>query len=436
LKEKNSMKSITRFVVFLIVLALGLSALGCQPAQQAGPATVRVLAMEQAGPTVEEMNAIVDEFNQANPNVEVLIDYVSYDALHDKITTAMASDPPAYDVFLVDDIWYAEFADKGYILDVTDRVPQDTKDKIFAAAWEITTVQGKIYGMPWLLDQKYFYYNEELLKQAGFDAPPATWDELIDQSKVIKDQGIVEYPIVWSWGQYEAAICDWVTLLFGNGGSLVDDAGNPTFNDATGVKTLAWMVQTIDDGITNPASVSYVEEDVRNVFSQGKAVFATNWNYMFDLVNFNTEESQVTGKVKMALMPAFAGSGVTSATIDGSMGFSVADASPNKDAAWKYVEFLTSEDVQNRYSAHLLPVWQTSFEGEAGAKLESFSEVTAITVPMFKEQFPYSHVRPKVPYYPEASKALQLALQEALTKQKTPQEALDAAAAKWVELAK
>ena len=430
------MKKVSRILVFLIVLAMSLGAVGCQPGQQAGPVSVHVLTMEQAGPTVEEMNAIVDEFNKANPNVSVVIDYVSYDALHDKITTAMASDPPAYDVFLVDDIWYAEFADKGYILDVTDRIPQDTKDKVFTAAWEITTVQGKIYGFPWLLDQKYFFYNENLLKQAGFDAPPTTWEELVQQGQAIKDQGIVEYPTVWSWGQYEAAICDWVTLLFGNGGALVDDSGNPIFNNDVGVKTLAWMLQTIDDGITNPASVSYVEEDVRNVFSQGKAVFATNWNYMYDLVNFNTEESQVTGQIKMALMPAFAGSGVQSATIDGSMGFSVAAASPNKDSAWKYVEFLTSEDVQNRYSAHLLPVWQTSFEGEAGAKLESFSDVTAVTVPMFKEQFPFSHVRPKVPYYPEASKALQLALQEALTKQKTPQEALDDAAAKWVELAK
>jgi multiple sugar transport system substrate-binding protein len=235
------MKTISRFAVLLFALTLVLSAVGCQP-KQAGPATVHVLAMEQAGPTVDEMNAIVEEFNKSNPNVEVLIDYVSYDALHDKITTAMASDPPAYDVFLVDDIWYAEFADKGYILDVSERVSQDAKDKIFAAAWEITSVQGKIYGMPWLLDQKYFYYNEELLKQAGFDAPPKTWEELLDQSKAVKDQGIVEYPIVWSWGQYEAAICDWVTLLFGNGGALMDEAGKPVFNDATGVNTLTWMV--------------------------------------------------------------------------------------------------------------------------------------------------------------------------------------------------
>ena len=43
----------------------------------------------------------------------------------------------------------------------------------------------------------------------------------------MKEKGIVEYPIVWSWGTDEAAICDWVTLLYGNGGSLVDEAAHP-----------------------------------------------------------------------------------------------------------------------------------------------------------------------------------------------------------------
>ncbi|MGE5461793.1 MAG: ABC transporter substrate-binding protein [Syntrophothermus sp.] len=430
------MKFVRSTFMLLVAVAFIASVVGCAPKAAAGPATIRVLAMEQAGPTVDEMNAIVGEFNKANPDIKVEIEYVSYDSLHDKITTAMASKPPAYDVFLVDDIWYAEFAKAGYVLDVTDRITKDMKDKIFPASWDITTVNGKTYGMPWLLDEKYFYYNEDMLKQAGFDAPPKTWEEMLDQSKVIKEKGLAEFPVVWSWGQAEAAICDWVTLLYGNGGSLVDESGKPAFNNETGVKTLDWMLKTIDDGITNPASVSYVEEDVRNVFSQGKAAFATNWVYMYDLVNFNKEQSQVTGKIKMALMPAFQGSGVESSAINGSMGFSVAATSPNKDAAWKYIEFLTSEDVQNRYSAHLLPMWQTSFEGDNLTKLQGYTPANATTVPMFKEQFPFAHVRPKVPYYPEASKALQLALQEALTKQKTPQQALDDAAAKWNDLAK
>lgn len=430
------MKALRLVSILMFVVILVANTVGCGPAKPSGPVTIRVLSMEQAGPTVDEMNAIVGEFNKANPNVKVEIEYVSYDALHDKITTAMSSKPPAYDVFLVDDIWYAEFGKAGYVMDATARITKTMRDKIFASSWDITTVGGKVYGMPWLLDEKYFFYNEDLLKQAGFTAPPKTWEELVDQANVIKQKKIVEYPIVWSWGQYEAAICDWVTLLFGNGGSLVDDKGAPAFNNDKGVKTLTWMVKTIDDGISNPASVSYVEEDVRNVFSQGKAVFATNWVYMYDLVNFKPDESQVTGKVKMALMPAFAGSGVESSSINGSMGFSVAATSPNKDAAWSYVEFLTSEDVQNRYSGHLLPIWQTSFQGENLTKLEGYTQANATTVPMFNVQFPFAHVRPKVPYYPEASKALQLALQEALTKQKSPEQALNDAAAKWVELAK
>lgn len=424
------MKTLMRFALFVTGLILIVGSVGCAP-QAAGPATVRVLAMEQAGPTVDEMNAIVGEFNEANPDVEVVIEYVSYDALHDKITTAMASSPPAYDVFLVDDIWYAEFADAGYIWDVSDKITPEMNENIFDAAWDITVVAGKTYGLPWLLDQKYFFYNEDILNQAGITAPPSTWEEMVEQAQVIKDQGLVEYPIVWSWGQYEAAICDWVTLLYGNGGALVDEAGNPTFNDEVGVATLSWMLQTIEDGITNPASVSYVEEDVRNVFSQGQAAFATNWLYMYDLVNFNEDESQVTGKIKMSLMPAFAGSGVTSATQDGSMGFSVAAESPAKEVAWEYIKYVTSEDVQNRYSAHLLPIWETSYSGDSLDTLVSYTEANQTTVPMFSEQFPYSVVRPKVTFYPEASKALQLALQEALTKTKTPQQALDDAAAKW-----
>jgi multiple sugar transport system substrate-binding protein len=444
------MKKISRWITILVALSLVLGVAACTaPATPPPPAateapvateapaaktTVHVLTMEQAGPTVDEMNAIVAEFNKDNPDIDVKIDYVSYDALHDKIVTALASTPPAYDVFLVDDIWYAEFADKGYSLDVTDRITPDMKAGIFDAAWQIPTVNGKVYGLPWLLDQKYFFYNEKLLKDAGFDNPPATWEELVDQSKVIKEKGVAEYPIVWSWGQYEAAICDWVTLLYGNGGMMADKDGKPAFNNPAGVKTLEWMVQTIDDGITNPSSISYVEEDVRNVFSQGKAVFALNWNYMYDMANNQQDQSQILGQVGVALMPAFKDSGVKSATIDGSMGFSVAATTANPDAAWKYLVYLTSKDVQERYSAHMLPIWKTSFEGDAGQKLAGMSETTKVMVPMFSEQFPYSVVRPKVPFYVEASKALQLALQEALTKVKTPQQALDDAAAKWTSL--
>src|SRR5512144_2421445 len=103
------MKTIRSMMFTLIAIVLIASVVGCQPKPAAGPVTIHVLAMEQAGPTVDEMNASMGEFNRENPDTKVEIEYAAYDALHDKITTAMASNPPAYDVFLVDDIWYAEF---------------------------------------------------------------------------------------------------------------------------------------------------------------------------------------------------------------------------------------------------------------------------------------------------------------------------------------
>ena len=398
---------------------------------------VRVLTMQQAGPTPDEMNAIAAEFGKTSGGTKVEIEYVAYDALHDKIVTALAAKPPAYDVILVDDIWYAEFAKAGYLLDVTEKISKETRTNIFASGWDVTTVNGRVYGMPWMLDAKYFFYNAKLLAAAGFGKPPRTWEELVRQARVLKEKKIVEYPLVWSWNQAETIVCDFVALVYGNGGRLMDDSGKPAFNEPAAVETLAWMRKTIEDGLTNPASLTYVEEDVRNVFSQGHAAFALNWLYMYEPANLNAKESRVAGQVKMALIPVFDNAmkkGIPSATINGSMGFSVVAGSPRKDAAWNFVQFLCSEDIQTRYSAHLLPAWERCYQGPAKEKLLKTNAATSVTVPMFGAQFPFAKVRPRVPYYMEGSKALQLAIQSALTGKKSAKESLDQAAAKWREL--
>ena len=210
-----------------------------------------------------------------------------------------------------------------------------------------------------------------------------------------------------------------------------DENDQPVFNSPEGVEVLEWMVRMIDEGLVNPASITSAEEDVRNVFSQGQAAFATNWVYMYDLTQ-DPEESQVVGEVGMALMPVFESAleeGILSATIDGSMGYSVTAGSEHPDEAWAFIEFLTSEPIQIEYSAHQLPIWEDAFESE------DLIALNPVTVPMFAEQFPWSHVRPKVPYYNEASRIIQVAIQEALTHAATPQEALDNAVEQILEVA-
>jgi len=300
------------------------------------------------------------------------------------------------------------------------------------------TRNGKVYGMPWLMDVKYFMYNTDMLTQAGFNEPPKTWEELLIQAKAIKDKGLSEFPNIWSWNQKEGVVCDFTVLLFGNGGAFLDDSGKPIFNNEKGVQVLTWMKQTIDDGLSNPSSISSDEMAVEADFLAGKSAFAVNWLFQYADSN-DASKSQIVGKVAFAPMPVFeagAAAGVKGSSVDGSSSFAIMATTPYPDQTWKFLTYLASNEVQTKYSAEMLPIWQMDFEGEALKALEAATPINPVTVPAFLAQFPYANERPTVPYYNEASMALQLAIQEALTGVKTPQQALDEAAAKWVELAK
>ena len=431
------MRTMYKITLFALTLLFVVGAVGCAPQQAAGPVTIHVLTMDQAGLKPAEIDQIARDFEAQNPDIKVVMEYLGYDFIHDKITTGMAAKPPAYDAAMIDVIWPDEFIKAGYLLDVTDRVTPEMKEGIFPAAWNGVSRNGKVYGMPWLMDVKYFMYNKDMLQQAGFNEPPKTWEELVEQAKVIKEQGIAEFPITWSWNQKEGVVCDYAVLLFGNGGAFVDASGKPAFNDEKGVEALTWMKQTVEDGLTNPSAVSSDEMAVEADFLAGKSAFAVNWLFQYSDSN-DPSKSQVVGQVAFAPMPVFkagADAGIKGSSVDGSSSFAIMATTPYPDQTWKFLAYLASNEVQIKHSAQMLPIWKADFEGDALAKLEAATPANPVTVPAFLAQFPYANERPTVPYYNEASAALQLAIQEALTGVKSPKDALDAAAAKWIELA-
>ena len=83
-------------------------------------------------------------------------------------------------------------------------------------------------------------------------------------------------------------------------------SGKPAFQTGGGLKALQYMVQTVKDGITNPNSKEFLEEDVRQVFQNGEAAFALNWTYMYNLAN-DPKESKVAGQVGVAPAPGVDG---------------------------------------------------------------------------------------------------------------------------------
>ncbi|HEY5158220.1 MAG TPA: extracellular solute-binding protein, partial [Anaerolineales bacterium] len=203
-----------KFLMGLLTIVLIFSVVGCG-AKKAGPVTIHVLTMDQAGLKPAEIDQIARDFEVANPDIKVNMEYVGYDYVHDKIVTGMAATPPAYDAAMIDVIWPDEFIKNGYLLDVTSRVTVDMKSGMFPASWNGVTRNGKIYGMPWLMDVKYFMYNKDMLQKAGISAPPKTWEDLVADATIIKQKGLAEFPVIWSWNQKEGVVCDFTALLFG-----------------------------------------------------------------------------------------------------------------------------------------------------------------------------------------------------------------------------
>ena len=180
------------------------------------------------------------------------------------------------------------------------------------------------------------------------------------------------------------------------------------------------MVDSIKTGLTNPNSREYGEEDVRRTFSSGKAAFALNWTYMYNLAN-DPKESAVAGKVRIA--PALGAEKISEASaVNGSMGLGIPTKSKNKDLAWKFIQHLTSQPVQENYAKLSLPVWASSYDNPAIAQGQE--ELIAAAKVGLAAMYP----RPTKASYQEMSSALQVAIQKALLGDKSPADALKDAA--------
>ncbi len=409
-------------------LAAALSACGVGTGGSSGSAgdgsgAIRALFMKQAGYAEDDIRSMTASFQKANPGITVTTDFVSYEALHDKIVAAAPAG--TYDVVLIDVIWPAEFGSKNVVADVTARWPEAWRKQMLPGAVATPQYDDRLWGVPWILDSKYLYANSKHLRKAGVDPRElSSWDGVMKAARAIKASGATTYPLVWSWQQAEALICDYAQLLGAFGGRFLDDSGQPAFNQEGGVAALEFMRQGIVDKLTNPASTQSLEEDVRRVFSAGQASLALNWTYMYGLAD-DPKQSQVAGNVEVLQTPT----GTAGRPgVNGSMALSVARGSKQQSAAWKYVTYLTSQPVQNRFAKSSLPVWQTSYDDAA------VLDTSPAVVPVAKKQLADMILRPQVTSYNAISQELQGEIQNALLGRKPAQRALDDAASKTASL--
>jgi multiple sugar transport system substrate-binding protein len=383
---------------------------------------LNVIYMAQAGYQPEHFREMTREFTRRH-GIEVVLNIVRYDEEYQKIVTSATSPVATYDVVLVDLIWVAEFAKKKYVSPLDRGFVEKTRQDIPEIILDAFEYAGRIWAMPFLANIHFLFYNDDMLRQAGFSGLPGTIEEMEAQMRELKTRGIVKYPMIASWNQKEGLICEYVWMVGAYGGELFDSAGEPVFHRGPGVLALDTMVRWVRDGLINPLALTADELLVKDIFISGKAAFAPNWTFLNALMN-DGQVSQVAGKARIGLLPVADSvryaTGRMSSSVSGFQGLAVMSNSSRKQEAWQYIEFMTSPDMQGRFLQEV-PVW-ISLHTSPEAKEKDPD------IDMKLSQLEWLHHRPKLVRYQEISAIMQKFIHAALEGTMSPQEALDVAA--------
>ncbi|NEW06598.1 sugar ABC transporter substrate-binding protein [Paenibacillus sp. SYP-B3998] len=451
------MKTITLSKTVVCALFVGSVVSGCSVAPSSNPSSSPT-AVSSAGATGEPSKTALDWSKLDDPSLKgktitvILVDPdgkltditkkfteqtgikvnvigVDYNSLYGKITTASLSNSSDIDVIEMDTIWAGQFFKGNIAEDLTTVIPADVLKKYTQSSLDSVIYDKHVVAMPYYSSTKHQYWNKEMLKKAGYDAPPKTLDEFRAMSKKLTQSGI--YASGWSWKQAESLNIDFGTIVSAMGGKFVDEKGQIKVNSKEAVAALQYMSDLINvDKTVDPGSLQWTEDDVKNAFAAGKISLMNNWEGMFTDLNDPTK-SQVVGKSDMSLIP---GQGsVVSAAISGSEGIAIMKSSKNKQAALAFLKWIGSKDFQ-------LADYKEKGVYPALAELYTDPQVIALdeskTIGKVLEQFNYGFNRPNAPGYVEWADILSNQIYSALIMKQTPQQALDEAAVKIDEAIK
>jgi trehalose/maltose transport system substrate-binding protein len=218
----------------------------------------------------------------------------------------------------------------------------------FPAMVAASTVGGRLAAMPWFMDAGLLYYRKDLLEK--YKQPvPRTWDELKTVAETIqaaerKAGNDRMWGYVWQGRAYEGLTCnalEWIASY--GGGTIVDDRGQITVDNAAAAKALAMAASWV--GTISPTAVlNYSEEESRGPFQAGHAVFMRNWPYAW--AASQSADSPVKGKVGVAVLPQGSGEAARNASTLGGQELAVSKYSKEPALAASLVIYMTGAEQQ------------------------------------------------------------------------------------------
>lgn len=383
------------------------------------------------------VHSAMNELRLRHPNLDIQINYTVYPYNDARVQMLNSlANKNSIDIISLDQIWLGEFANKSYVIDLTDRANNwGGLSDWYQANLDGNLYNGRVYGIWAWTDIRSIWYWKDLLHQAGVNPESLkTWDSYVQSAKKL-DTRLGELnksgiELVGGPGSQN----EWYPFLWMLGGEILQyKSGHPikaaywfpAYNSSEGVKALGFFKALIDAKV-KPITIDFEKEFSRKKYAE---MLGGSWlpGYFSNLSKNEFEEK--IGMIPMFPVPT---EGTQNASIMGGWLLSIPDTSRHKELAWDLITIMLKPDILSPVLAKYgyLPTQMSIGEG-------SYSDDLRRSIPYYDELIkliPDGRGRPNIPEYPQIADHLQEAITAVYENKKTPEQALDDAASKSAKL--
>lgn len=375
----------------------------------------------------------LQDLRAKHPDLDIQINYTTleYNDARMYMLNTLAN-RTSIDLISVDQIWLGEFADKGFITDLTNLTESWGRSyDWYETNWDGGVYNDKIYGIWAWTDVRSIWYWKDLLNNSGVDPNSLkTWDGYIESAiklnDALKGKGIQAVELVGGPGSPN----EWFPFLWMLGGDILENRqGHPTkdrywfpiYNNTEGVKALEFFKQLVDVGV-KPITIDFEEEFVDRKYA---VMLGGSWLPGSFLPLTKTSIEAQVGMIPMLPVPY---KNTSTATIMGGWLLSIPNTSENKDLAWELIKIMLKPEILSPmlakygYLPTQIPIGQGPYSAELRKSIPYYNELISL--------IPFGHERPNVPEYPLIADHIREAIDAVYSGSKEPKQSLDYAAAK------
>lgn len=355
----------------------------------------------------------IESFNASQSDYRVEARIIPGPQLATELVRAIATGSVP-DLVTIDNPIVASFSAQGTLTDLTDKVAASEAidpDLYFDGPWNSVLWDGRIYGVPRDANTLALYYNVDMFEAAGLDPdnPPSTWSELKEAAATLTDPEARVYGINFAATQAEEGVFQWLPFLHQAGGS-VDNLDSPEAAEA-----LQFWVDLVQSGSASRDVINNRQYEAANTFMAGGSAMVVGGPWELPRM-----ESETAFEWRLTTLPVHDEKRIEASALGG-YDYLIPVGAQAVDGAFAFIEHMSDPAILN--------------EGWKTGRLAPRSDVVVEdplwpqAYEIYREQLASARARGPHPEWPQISRPIQTAIQEALIGAKSAEDALRDAAA-------